>query len=295
MTFAGGADPETFEPEPMTVRSHDGLALALDAYGAPDAEAVLLLHGGGQTRHAWGWTAARLAAAGYRALAMDLRGHGESEWSDDGAYELAAFARDIDAVISAVGRPVALVGASLGGLASLISQGEVSPGSATAVVLVDVAPRLEPAGVERILDFMLGRPHGFATLDEAADAIAEYLPHRRRAPSTDGLAKNLRQGDDGRWRWHWDPRFLEGKPASTQEGFEQRLERCVRLVTQPMLLVRGGMSDVVSEQGARELLAMAPDARYVDVEEASHMVAGDRNDVFAEAVIDFLASVRPPS
>lgn len=264
-----------------------GLALAADTWGDASAPPVLLLHGGGQTRHAWGATASNLAAAGFYAVNLDLRGHGESAWAADGNYDIETFAHDILAVAAQLPAPPALVGASMGGLSSLVAQ-HLQP-VASAVVLVDITPRMDPEGVQRIVGFMNAHPDGFATLDDAADAIAEYLPHRPRPRDTSGLAKNLRLGEDGRWRWHWDPRFLQGPPRSAGEHYPERMNAAARSLAVPVLLVRGRMSEIVSEEGVREFLDLCPHAEYVDVEDASHMVAGDRNDLFCDAVVDFLA------
>jgi pimeloyl-ACP methyl ester carboxylesterase len=260
--------------------------LVADAYGIETNPPVLLLHGGGQTRHAWGATAEKLALAGFYAINMDHRGHGESGWADNGDYEIATFAADIAAVAATLpGRP-ALVGASLGGLASLVCE-HLHP-VASAVVLVDITPRMELDGVQRIVGFMKAFPDGFASIDEAADAIAAYLPHRPRPRDSGGLAKNLRLGDDGRWRWHWDPRFLEGPPRSAADNYPDRMNAAARSLSVPTLLVRGRMSEIVSQQGVDEFRELVPHAEYVDVEDAAHMVAGDRNDVFCNAVIEFL-------
>jgi non-heme chloroperoxidase len=260
-----------------------------DAYGSPDAPPVVLLHGGGQTRHAWGGTAAALAAAGWYGIALDLRGHGESAWAADGDYHLDTFADDLRAVLGALGRPTAVVGASLGGLAALIAEERTPGGLAAAVVLVDIAPRVQIAGVDRIVSFMTGYPDGFATLDAAADAIAAFVAHRPRPKDLAGLRKNLRLGPDGRFRWHWDPRMMSGDRRINARAESDRLERAAAGLRVPTLLVRGRMSDVVSEEDARHFLALAPHARYVDVSGAGHMVAGDRNDRFTHAVVDFLA------
>jgi non-heme chloroperoxidase len=272
----------------------EGVALVGDAWGPADGPPVVLLHGGGQTRHAWGGTAAALGDAGRRAMALDQRGHGDSSWAPDGDYRLDAFAADLRAVVAALGRPPAVVGASLGGLATLVVEGE-SPGSLAAAVLVDIGPRTQPAGVERIVAFMRAQPDGFATLDEAADAVASYTPHRPRPRDTAGLRKNLRQGPDGRWRWHWDPRFMDGDKRIATMRDPVRLDACARALRCPTLLVRGRLSDLLSEEDARHFLELVPTARFTDVSGAGHMVAGDRNDRFTRAVVDFLGGMPCPS
>jgi pimeloyl-ACP methyl ester carboxylesterase len=279
-------------PETVSFRGVHGVALAGDAYGDPDAPPVVLLHGGGQTRHAWGRTAADLAGAGWRAYSLDLRGHGDSDWSPDGIYHVQYLADDLLEVLDELGRPAALVGASLGGMTSLLVAGELRPEAVRALVLVDIVHRSDPDGAQRIGDFMRSRPDGFATLDEAADAVANFNPHRPRPRDPTGLRKNLRQRDDGRWYWHWDPSFLRPGYGPGGNLEEERLTECARQLAMPTLLVRGRLSDIVSEDGAREFLALVPHAAFVDVRDAGHMVAGDRNDVFSEAVLGFLATVR---
>jgi pimeloyl-ACP methyl ester carboxylesterase len=274
-------------PQPMHMwKGSGGVRLAGDTWGNPEGSAVVLLHGGGQTRHAWGRTGERLGNAGYFAIAYDARGHGDSDWSAAGDYSLDALAADLCCVLAALGiRQPALVGASLGGATSLVAIGEQRL-EASALILVDIVPYTEPAGVERIRAFMAQNPDGFASLDEVADAIGRYRasPSRQRNPQ--GLAKNVRQGEDGRYRWHWDPQFLAGQTERT--GRHARLSRCARNLTLPTLLVRGGSSDVVSEAGVQEFLELCPHAEYVNVAQAGHMVAGDRNDVFGEAALQFL-------
>lgn len=249
----------------------------------------MLLHGGGQTRHAWGTTARALAAAGWYVVSLDHRGHGDSEWPADGDYLLSSFAGDVAAVAKELGAPPVVVGASLGGLAGLMAEGELGPILA-ALVLVDVAPKMEAEGVTKILSFMERGLDGFDSLEAAADAIASYLPHRRRPTDLGGLAKNLRRRDDGRWHWHWDPRFVRrdgGDPSFSRE----RLLAAARRLALPVLIVRGRMSNVLSEEGVREMRGLVPHALYADVAGASHMVAGDDNDAFSSAVIDFLADI----
>lgn len=288
---AGARLPGTPEPTHRWPGA-GGVTLAGDAWGDPDGPLVLLLHGGGQTRHAWKGTGTMLGDAGFHAVAYDSRGHGDSDWAPDGRYGHDAMVGDLVALIEALGgrRPV-LVGASMGGGVSLEAVGEDRV-DATALVLVDMAPRLEPEGVGKILTFMDQRPDGFASLEEVAEAISSYQPHRPRPRDLSGLGKNVRLGDDGRYRWHWDPRWRTGSPDL--EAMFQRQAACARNLRLPTLLVRGGLSDVLSEEGAQSFLELCPHAEYVNVTDASHMVAGDRNDIFASAVVEFLTRVVPP-
>ncbi len=290
MASANGVACEAVAPIVREFEGQEGLRLVADAWGDPAAPPVLLLHGGGQTRHAWGGTGVALARAGFYAVALDMRGHGESGWADDGDYTVAAYAADLHLVVSSFERRPALVGASLGGITSLVLEGEAHPGGASAVVLVDVTPRLQPEGLERIVAFMSARPDGFHSLDDAADVVAEYLPHRPRPSDTSGLAKNLRLHEDGRYRWHWDPKFLEKRaPEAHRADFPERMCRAAASISVPLLLVRGRMSEIVSEENAREFRELVPRCEYVDVKGASHMVAGDRNDAFCAAVVEFLS------
>lgn len=297
---SAGADPDDIGPiEQVRLPGSGGLALAADVAGPVDGPTVVLLHGGGQTRHSWTGTFRALAASGWRVWSADLRGHGDSDWAPDGDYTIEAFAADAAAVATSLPRPPILVGASLGGITSLVAVAEspVQADVARALVLVDVAHRIESAGTERIGAFMTGNLDGFATLDDAADTIAAYNPHRPRPTDLSGLAKNLRQRDDGRWVWHWDPAFVSGRFGSPDETRTlaaglPRLEQAVEQLEIPTLLVRGRRSDLLSEEGVADFLARAPHAEFADVAGAGHMVAGDRNEVFNQAILGFLARHR---
>jgi pimeloyl-ACP methyl ester carboxylesterase len=191
-----------------------------------------------------------------------------------------------------------LVGASLGGIASILAIGRSEAPVARGLVLVDVAPKIEQSGALRIGAFMSEHMEsGFGSLEEVADAVAAYNPHRPRPTDLSGLKKNVRQRADGRWVWHWDPRFMSGKPGSQDETrvslvHEENLSAAARNITVPTLLVRGRVSDLLSEEGARDLLTLVPHAEFVDVEGAGHMVAGDKNDLFNDAIVGFLDRLR---
>ena len=270
----------------------EGIRLSADALGSPADPPVLLLHGGGQTRHSWSQTAGALARSGWYAVSADLRGHGESDWSPSGDYSHIRFSNDVVRLARSFDRPPVLVGASLGGISSLLAvgtaQGPERP-LARALVLVDIATRMEPEGADRIVSFMQSRPEGFASLAEAADAVAAYNPHRRRPRNLDGLRKNLRQQADGRYHWHWDPAFLTRRPEKSGHLHDpELLERAARSLKIPTLLVRGRLSDLLSRNGADAFLEQVPHAKFADVSGAGHMVAGDQNDAFADAVLRFL-------
>lgn len=280
------------------IRRPEGVSRDAGQGSETSVRVVLLAHGGGQTRHSWERTARQLADMGLVAITIDQRGHGDSDWVEDGRYHFVDYGADIVAVARQITekfghRPVA-IGASLGGIASTIAEGE-APGLLRALVLVDVVPRLDPNGVSRITGFMAERMReGFATVEEAAEAVAAYLPQRRRPKSTAGLRKNLRLGDDGRYRWHWDPRFIDG-PHDVGSGAEAgiaRMEEAARGLRLPVLLVRGGQSELVPEESARHFMELVPHAEYRDVSGAGHMVAGDRNDAFSDAVVDFLQALQ---
>ena len=268
-----------------------GVTIAGDSWGDGSGPLVILQHGGGQTRHAWKNVGELLGSAGFHAIAFDARGHGDSDWAPDGHYGQDVMVEDLKCVVAAFGdRRPALVGASMGGGTSLVAIGEDHV-DATALVMVDIAPRVEPEGIDKIQAFMSQRPDGFDTLDEVADAIAGYQPHRMRPRNLQGLAKNVRLGTDGKYHWHWDPRFRAIR--RDMEKRQHRFEACARRLTLPTLLVRGGLSDVLSEAGAQAFLALCPHSEYVNVKDAAHMVAGDRNDIFGNAVIDFLSRSVP--
>ena len=273
----------------LSLTGADGNALAADAWGDHRSDPVIFLHGGGQTRHAWGAAASRAAAAGAYGVSVDLRGHGESDWTE--TYNHSDFGNDVIKIVRQIGGTPVLVGASLGGISALAAQDIAHGKLCRALVLVDIAPRTNPDGVERILKFMRDGAKGFNSLDEAADAVASYLRERNRPKDTSGLRKNLRQKEDGRWYWHWDPKFLSHSPEERKQAAVKLAEAAKRLRV-PTLLVRGGSSDVLTSEGVEAFRELVPHAEFVDIAGAGHMVAGDRNDAFTDAILTFLREHR---
>jgi pimeloyl-ACP methyl ester carboxylesterase len=265
----------------------DGVKIVGDVAGSPDSPAVVLLHGGGQTRHSWSAAVEPLRNAGYFVVNVDLRGHGDSGWSPDGQYSATLLAGDLKIIMVDIAGPAAWVGASMGGMTAMQALAEgMRP---AALVLVDIVLRPELEGVDRIRRFMVGNPSGFASIDEAADAVAAYNPLRRRPGNPAGLLKNLRLNADGRYHWHWDPRVMTRESDALLRDFEQIAEGVRASVQVPTLLVRGAASDVVSDAGVAAFRKIMPHVEVFDVAQAGHMVAGDSNDVFNGAMLEFLA------
>ena len=284
------APNQSFEAIASTVRAADGLTLAVDCRNPGGAPTLLFAHGFGQTRQAWAGSAAALAAAGMRCVSFDMRGHGESGHVADGGYHMEQFFADLAAVAAAQPQPPVLVGASMGGLLGLAVAGESDEPPFSALVLVDITPRWESAGVERILGFMRAHPDGFADYEQAAAAIAAYLPQRTGRKSKAQLRPLLRRDADGRLRWHWDPAML-APIAEEGERHQPRLAAAARRVRVPVLLLSGGRSDVVSGETVDEFLRMVPQARHVVLPQATHMLAGDANDAFTREIARFVSTL----
>jgi pimeloyl-ACP methyl ester carboxylesterase len=259
---------------------------AAAATSDPARPSILFLHGGGQNRYSWKNTSQILADEGLHVVALDSRGHGDSDRAPDANYTVDALCADTLLVLEQIGRPTILIGASMGGMTALPVAYQAGPEKVTKLVLVDVVPRYEKDGSARIREFMSSGLNGFESLEEAADAVAAYLPHRTKPRSSAGLKKNLRYRD-GRWHWHWDPAFLTA-PMDDPFVRVEKLEQAAINLTIPILLIRGRLSDVVSEEGVKDFLDKVPNAEFVELSDAGHTAAGDDNDAFSEVVVQFV-------
>lgn len=227
-----------------------------------------------------------LADEGHHVVALDTRGPGDSDRAPGADYAVETPTTDVLHVVEAIGRRVVVVEASMGGLTGILVAERAGPQTVNGLVLVDVVPRYEKEGNARIRDFMLGNIDGFGSLEEAADAVAEYLPHRDKPRSPEGLKRNLRLRD-GRWHWHWDPAMMTA-PGHDPQLRTENFERAAMGLTIPVLLIRGKLSDVVSSDGARDFLAKVPNAEFVELSNAGRTAAGDDNDAFTDVVVDFV-------
>jgi pimeloyl-ACP methyl ester carboxylesterase len=275
---------------PITERrfaTTNGQSVVADVAGPEGGKPIVLMHGGGQTRHSWKKALLNFAEAGYRAYSLDARGHGDSDWAKDANYTMTGLGGDLRAVLKEIPSPPVLIGASMGGMTSIYVLGEPANELARGLVLVDVTPRIDFSGAERIGEFMTANLDGFETLEQVADAVSAYNPHRPRPKDISGLKKNLRERN-GRWYWHWDPAFIIGARDPAHERDFTELERRAAKITVPTLLVRGAQSDIVGEAEVQHFREIMPHAEYVDVAGAGHMVAGDKNDAFNGAILEFV-------
>ncbi len=264
----------------------DGIRLSLRYYGDDRDPCVLMAHGFGQTQYAWEVTGRRLAAAGWQAVSYDARGHGESDRAPSGEYDFEQFVEDFRRVCASLPNLPVVIGASMGGLTALLAHSEKPKVEIKSLVLVDIAPRWDERGVTAMLAFMRQHPQGFETLEEASEAVRGFLPHRRRNDKSTSLNRNLRQAQDGRWYWHWDPAMLA--LAEKSSNLQSRLQSASRRLKLPTLLVTGGQSELIGAEHADEFLKLAPHAEHREIADAAHMVAGDANDRFLGAIAAFL-------
>jgi flavin reductase (DIM6/NTAB) family NADH-FMN oxidoreductase RutF/pimeloyl-ACP methyl ester carboxylesterase len=265
----------------LTFTGFGGLPLVADAYGAPDDPAVVLLHGGGQSRRSWRAAARALAAAGRYVIAPDLRGHGDSGWPADGRYDLEAFAEDVRAVLRELPTRPVVVGASVGGMAALAALEGPAEHLASALVLVDVAPWLDGEASAKTGAVLRRHAEGFANLDEALVAAKELS--KRAYSSAEALRPHLRE-ENGRFFWRWDPRFLNGFNIAELP----RLEPIAGALSLPLLIMHGKESEVVSPEAMARLCALMPTAEAAEIAGAGHLVAAERLDGFNAALLEFL-------
>ena len=268
--------------------SGDGVELAADVYGPESGKPVLFFHGGGQSRRAWQGPARRLGKAGFRAFAIDLRGHGESAWAKDGDYLLDAYARDVEALIDQLDGKVVLVGASRGGQAALVG-GSRRPGRVALLMLADVAPALRDEGVDGIRDFFAASIKGFASAEEAADALAFYLG-RERIVDASRLLPSLRQGEGKRLYWLWDPATVREEFIHPPSEGEALLAAAARH-RDPVVLVRAEHSNIVTDKSVALFRKLTPQLEVLVAQGVGHMFTGDQNDAFAETLAARLESM----
>lgn len=251
----------------------------------PDAPTLLILHG--CTGHARSWdTFATAMTDRYRVLALDQRGHGETEWAAPSAYTNAHMVSDVGEFVGALGlQRIALLGLSMGGRVAIHYAGG-RPAELDRLVIVDIGPETGGSGSARIQSGVQSND----TFDSLEDAFAQARATNSRPPEEHQryrITHNLMQIPNGRWTYRYDkalrdPSNPRPRP-SPEEGWT-----AVRNINVPTLVLRGELSDILAREIAERMVTEIPDARLVEVEGSGHPIPLDRPDEFAAAVRTFL-------
>jgi pimeloyl-ACP methyl ester carboxylesterase len=271
-TIAGLTLPELIVPAEHQVVVGRMRLRYLD-WGTRGKRSMLFLHGGGLTAHTWDLVCLALRQD-YRCLAIDLRGHGDSEWSPEMDYSIDAHRGDVEGLVEHLGLDgFVLVGMSLGGLTSIAYAGRHAARLA-GLVIVDSGPEARPEGARRIQEFVAA-PAEFDSIDEVIERALSFNPRRDAKLLRRSLQHNLRQMPDGKLTWKHDRRHRAKFDAEEWARRRQNLWTDVPRITCPTLVVRGARSDVFHDEDAEKLTGALPRASWVRVENAGHTVQGD--------------------
>ena len=267
----GGAPPV----ERRRVELPSGLGLSAIVWGDAPAR-VVFIHGGAQNAHTWDTV---VLALGVPAVAIDLPGHGHSDWWPEHDYWPPSMADDVaEAVRELAPQAELVVGMSLGGLTA-ICLGARHPELVPSLAVVDVTPGTDHAKAEPIVEFISG-PQAFESFDDILGRTMEFNPTRTESSLRRGIIHNAFEQDDGSWTWRWDPvrdwKLADpAKPGGGSPEFSD-LWAAVDALACPVVLCRGADSGVVGDEDVEELLRLQPDAEVVMVADAGHSIQGDQ-------------------
>jgi pimeloyl-ACP methyl ester carboxylesterase len=281
-----GIDVREIRPPAHRHAQVNGLRLRYLDWGDASAPALLLLHGGGQSAHTWD---AFCLAIGdrYRCVALDQRGHGDSEWSPHGEYEIVDHARDIAAFVKTLAlRGSVVVGMSMGGVNAIRFAADHAD-RLRALICVDIGPEAQFEPVDRLMQG-LGDYRVFASPDDAARQLARQGARRELSLLRDTLSLNLRQRDDGSWTWKYDPRTLVGVTARQILDARRPLWDALHRIVCPSLVIRGADSEIFSAEDAERFARALPHGRWTTVARARHSVQTDNPRGLATVVRDFI-------
>jgi len=259
-------------------------------WGNPDRPPLVFLHGGALTAHTWDVVCLALRDQ-YHCLALDQRGHGDSDWADDYSHE--RHCEDITGFIEQLGidRTV-MIGQSMGGLNSIVYAGG-STRRLAALVIVDVGPELNLGGTRRIGDFIRDTPEA-ESIDAFIEKAMAFNPRRDPLLLRRSLLHNLRQQPNGKWTWKWDPNRMRDGASRIEDHIEamRRLWTHVERIDCPVLVMRGGKSDVFSDANAQKLAATLPQGRWVRIDDAGHTVQGDNPRDMVRVLREFFREIQ---
>lgn len=267
----------------------DGLRLHYLDWGRSGRRPLLFLHGGCLTAHTWDLVCLALRAD-FHCLALDQRGHGDSEWSPALDYGPDAHVRDIRGLIEQLGleRPV-LVGHSLGGLNAMVLAAAAAE-ELGGIALVDVGPEPQPGAVKRVGDFVMGDP-GDGSLEDFVERARAFNPRRDPRLLRYSLRHNLRRTPDGTLTWKYDRRRLTPEYVASLRRRFQELRKTAETIMCPVLVIRGAESDALSDEQAAAFAATLPDGRWDKVENAGHTIQGDNPRGLVRVLARFLAEI----
>lgn len=267
-----------------------GMRLRYLDWGGADAPPLVLLHGGGQSAHTW--DACCLALAGrYRCIAIDQRGHGDSDWAD--TYAIGAHVQDIAGVIDALClRAPIVAGMSMGGINGLAYAAR-HPGRLRALVCIDVGPEVQPEPVQAMFDGLADYRY-FSSPEDAAAQLSRRGARRPQPLLQETLRRNLRRLEDGRWTWKYDPRTIEGLSARSIHAARQPLWHELHRIACPTLVVRGADSAIFAPEDADKLTRNLPHATSITVPRAGHSVQTDNPLGLARAIAAFDENIAGP-
>ena len=258
-------------------------------WGTIDRRPILFLHGGGLTAHTWDLMCLEMRK-NYHCLALDQRGHGDSEWSPEMDYSVEAHLRDVEAFVDHLRlNRFILVGMSMGGMNSIAYASRHSHRLA-GLVLVDVGPDVRVDGARRIADFT-GTSAELDSVDEFVDRAISFNPRRDRSLLRRSLLHNLRQLPNGKWTWKYDRRHRVRDRLPELIARINELWQEVPDIACPTLVARGSESDVFLDEDAEKFASALPDGRWVRVEEAGHTVQGDNPRGLVQALREFFSEI----
>jgi esterase len=259
-------------------------------WGNDDRPPLVFLHGGALNAHTWDVVCLALRDY-YHCLALDQRGHGDSDWADDYGHE--HHAGDIGGFVEQLGidRTV-MVGQSMGGLNSIAYAGRGGERLA-GLVIVDVGPELNVGGTKRIGDFIRDTPEA-ESVDAFIDKAMQFNPRRDRLLLKRSLMHNLRQLPNGNWTWKWDPNRMRAGMSKIEDHIDaiRKLWSEVEKIDCPTLVMRGANSDVFTDQNAEKFATSLRKGRWVRIPDAGHTVQGDNPRDMVSALREFLGEIR---
>lgn len=276
-------------PQDKFVKAN-GMRFHYLSWGEPHNPPMLLLHGFAQTCHSWDFISLSLCDR-FHVMALDQRGHGDSDWAPDGDYTPEAYQRDLHAIVQALDlKDFILMGLSMGGR-NAFTYAAVHPERVKALVIVDAAPENMRAGTENIRRFVQETDE----LDSIEDFVARvhrFNPRRPVEQLRGSLRHNLKQLPNGKWTWKYDKALRSpDRKFGPNPELTQRLWGYIESLKCPTLVVRGAASDVVALETADNMHKRIPQGRLATVERAGHLVMGDNPAGFVQAVSSFLTEI----